>query len=152
MAATTGNTSEAYAKTTYQLEDMQLIEMGDFAGAVLKHLHKAPVPKVIICGGFGKLTKLANGYLDLHNSRSNVDFAQLADIAQQLGADVKVCDAVAQSNTSLESLKICQQHGIDLATTVCQLAYQKSQRYVPEGIHLQVVAVDRKGQFLGQSI
>ena len=54
---------------TMACDEMALIEMGDFVGALLKHLNKAPVERLSLCGGFGKIGKLANGHLDL-NSRS----------------------------------------------------------------------------------
>ncbi len=41
--------------------------MGDFVGAVLKHLRKVPVEKLSLCGGFGKISKLAAGHMDLHS-------------------------------------------------------------------------------------
>ena len=62
IVATTGNTSETTIKEHYQLTDTALIEMGDFAGAVLKHLKKTPLKKLSLCGGFGKISKLANGH------------------------------------------------------------------------------------------
>ncbi|MCA3846495.1 MAG: cobalt-precorrin-5B (C(1))-methyltransferase, partial [Burkholderia sp.] len=59
IAACTGNASEDAMRAHYHLPDMALIEMGDFAGAVLKHLRRAPVARLSMCGGFGKLSKLA---------------------------------------------------------------------------------------------
>ncbi len=52
--------------------------MGDFVGAVLKHLRRAPVERLSVCGGFGKLSKLAAGHLDLHSRNSSIDLPQLA--------------------------------------------------------------------------
>ncbi|PCK07043.1 MAG: cobalt-precorrin-5B (C(1))-methyltransferase, partial [Alteromonadaceae bacterium] len=43
IAASTGNRSEHAIKSWYNMQDMALIEMGDFAGAVLKHLKKHPI-------------------------------------------------------------------------------------------------------------
>ena len=65
---------------------MQLIEMGDFAGALLKYIRKGKLKHLLLCGGVGKLSKLAQGHLDLHSSRSSIDFAHLADLASQQGA------------------------------------------------------------------
>ncbi|MET0613377.1 MAG: cobalt-precorrin-5B (C(1))-methyltransferase, partial [Pseudomonas caspiana] len=53
IAACTGNASEDTMRRFYQMPDIALIEMGDFVGAVLKHLRKVPVAKLSICGGFG---------------------------------------------------------------------------------------------------
>ncbi|MBF3202666.1 cobalt-precorrin-5B (C(1))-methyltransferase, partial [Pseudomonas aeruginosa] len=58
IAACTGNASEDAMRRRYGLPEIALIEMGDFAGAVLKHLRKAPVEKLSLCGGFGKISKL----------------------------------------------------------------------------------------------
>ena len=48
--------------------------MGDFVGGLLKYLARHPVERVTIGGGIGKMTKLAQGALDLHSGRSQVDF------------------------------------------------------------------------------
>jgi cobalt-precorrin-5B (C1)-methyltransferase len=66
LAACTGASSEQAMRRHYQLPDMALIEMGDFAGAVLKYLKKAPVERLSLAGGFGKFSKLAAGHLDQH--------------------------------------------------------------------------------------
>ncbi|MGV8691637.1 cobalt-precorrin-5B (C(1))-methyltransferase, partial [Pseudomonas aeruginosa] len=61
IAACTGNASEDAMRRRYALPEIALIEMGEFAGAVLKHLRRAPVEKLSLCGGFGKISKLAGG-------------------------------------------------------------------------------------------
>ena len=81
---------------------MQLIEMGDFAGAVLKHLKKSPVKRLTICGGFGKISKLADGHLDLHSGKSSINLPKLAYTAQRLGADNDLVTAIKACNTSLD--------------------------------------------------
>lgn len=151
VAATTGNTSEEAIRTHYGLPDMALIEMGDFAGAVLKYLKQKPVQKVSLCGGFGKLSKLANGYLDLHSRASSVDFEQLADLAKQAGANEALQGEIREANTSIEALKLCQQQGIDLAAAVCDAALQQARKIVPAEVELDVWAVDRKGRFIGSA-
>ncbi|MEM7292581.1 MAG: cobalt-precorrin-5B (C(1))-methyltransferase, partial [Pseudomonadota bacterium] len=54
MAACTGSTSEQVARQLYGLDDMALLEMGDFAGAVLKYVRRHPVERLTVVGGFGK--------------------------------------------------------------------------------------------------
>ncbi|WP_347559010.1 cobalt-precorrin-5B (C(1))-methyltransferase [Robbsia sp. KACC 23696] len=100
LAACTGNTSEALARARYGLPDMALVEMGDFAGAVLKHVRRTghaaavtlpfpdkagmqsipaqPLHRLSLVGGFGKFSKLAAGHLDLHSKQSSVDLGRLA--------------------------------------------------------------------------
>ena len=151
VAASTGNASEAFISEHYGLNDMQLIEMGDFAGAVLKHLKKAPVKRVTICGGFGKISKLADGHLDLHSSRSSINLVKLSDVARKLGADEALATSIEACNTSLEALGLCQQHGIDLADAVCQNALHFAQTTVPSSVQLEVFAVNRQGKLLASA-
>src|SRR5215470_7800297 len=60
--------------------------MGDFVGALLKYLRVYPVPRLTLAGGLGKLVKLAQGHLDLHSARSQLDGAALARDLDRLGA------------------------------------------------------------------
>jgi cobalt-precorrin-5B (C1)-methyltransferase len=152
VAASTGNTSEAFVQQRYQMQDMQLIEMGDFAGAVLKHLKKSPIAKLTLCAGFGKLTKLANGHLDLHSSRSSIDLGQLQAIAAKLGADKLLQSQISKANTSIQALQLCQQANIDLAGAICLAAQQQAQKIVPHSVNVEIIAVDRQGQLIGQAI
>ena len=57
IAAATGSTSEAAVQKILKLQDAALIDMGDFAGGLLKYLRKKPVECLTIAGGIGKLTK-----------------------------------------------------------------------------------------------
>ena len=72
-----------------------MLDKGDYAGGMLKYLVKHPVGRVTIGGGIGKITKLAQGAIDLHSGRSQVDFAQLAEMAN----DQRLRDA----NTAVEA-------------------------------------------------
>lgn len=152
IAASTGSTSEAAIMAAYQLSDTALIEMGDFVGAVLKHLRKLPIGKVSICGGFGKVSKLANGHMDLNSRASSIDFEQLAGIAAAQGANSALQHQIKQANTSMQVLKLCQNQGIDLAQPVCDAALAVAVERLGEQARarteLEVWAVDRKGAVL----
>lgn len=149
IAATTGNSSEQAIKKQYQLPDMALIEMGDFAGAVLKHMKKNPVEKLTICGGFGKMSKLANGHLNLNSSSSKIDFLHIAQMAEMAGANSALQQRVRYSNTSIEALGLCNDENVDLASVVCELALAKASSIVPESVELEVWAINSKGKFVG---
>ncbi|MEW5057261.1 MAG: cobalt-precorrin-5B (C(1))-methyltransferase [Cycloclasticus sp.] len=151
IAATTGNISEKAIQEHYQLEQSALIEMGDFAGAVLKHLKKAPIAKLSICGGLGKISKLANQHMDLHSRSSSIDFQHLADSAAALGANEALLTNILSANTSIEVLKLCQQEGIDIAKSLCEQALVFAESIVPASIEVEVWAIDRQGQFVAHA-
>ena len=149
IAASTGNGSEQAIKKKYQLCDMALIEMGDFAGAVLKHVKKTPIKKLSVCGGFGKVTKLANGHLDLNSRVSPIDFEHIAQVAGALGANHMLQHNIISANTSIEALTLCQQANIDLADAMCKRAVGKARSIVPATVSLEVFAINRQGEFVG---
>jgi cobalt-precorrin-5B (C1)-methyltransferase len=103
VVGATGSTSEATVRTLYDLPEVAYLDMGDFAGGLLKYLRQHPVPRLTIAGGIGKLTKLAQGAMDLHSGRSQVDFTRLAELATRTGADPA---PIAAANTALEALQI----------------------------------------------
>ncbi len=159
IAATTGSTSEAAIRAHYQLPDMALIEMGDFVGAVLKYLKKQQdkkqpdkkplIRKLSICGGFGKISKLANGHLDLHSRVSSIDFEHLAQLAKSIGAEAELIAKINAANTSIEAYKLCLQAGLNLAEPICRAAYKKACSIIPAAVELEVWVTDRQGNLLG---
>ncbi|MDQ1721720.1 MAG: cobalt-precorrin-5B (C1)-methyltransferase, partial [Pseudonocardiales bacterium] len=108
LAGCTGSTSERVAAQLYDLPEDALLDMGDFAGAVLKYVKRHPVARLTIAGGIGKLAKLADGHLDLHSGRSQVNYRFLAELARTAGADTSVVEEVLAANTALEVLQLSQ--------------------------------------------
>ncbi|MCP5079719.1 MAG: cobalt-precorrin-5B (C(1))-methyltransferase, partial [Psychromonas sp.] len=104
-----------------------------------------------ISAGFGKLTKLANGHLDLNSRQSSIDFKQLADIARSLGATEQLHQEILSANTSIEVLNITKLAGLDIATVICKNALTVATSIVHESIDVEVWAVDRKGLFIANS-
>ena len=149
IAACTGSSSEQVAKTQLTLSEMALIEMGDFAGAVLKYMRQHPVKRLSIVGGFGKLSKLADGHLDLHSRQSSVDFAQLACYVPADNA--ALIAKIAVSNTTAEVLDHCQSAGVDIGEKVCQQARCIAKKYLPEGMYIDVIAIDRSQHIVGRA-
>src|SRR6478735_9406372 len=98
IAAATGATSERAVQRLYDLPDHGLIDMGDFVGGTLKYLRRHPIARLTIAGGFGKLSKLAGGAMDLHSGRSEVDREQLAAALLRLGGAPQLAAAARSAN------------------------------------------------------
>jgi len=99
IAGSTGAASEAAAQKMHGLPEIALIDMGDFVGGMLKYVRTHPVPRVTIAGGVGKMTKLAQGLLDLHSRAGSVDLAVLAKLAEEAGGP-PACPASVGASTS----------------------------------------------------
>src|SRR5688572_25571298 len=147
-AACTGSTTESAVQQRYGLPDFAFIDMGDFAGAVLKYLRQHPIKRLTLAGGFGKFCKLADGFLDLHSGRSQVSLENLARWAGEQGANDLTQRSIRESNTALEALTIAQQQNVPLANVVAQKAQQVALEEVNGRIAIEVLVYDRDGRMV----
>src|SRR5262249_36808943 len=122
VAACTGSTSEAGIRRLYQLPDIAIIDMGDFAGGMLKYLRRHPVPRATMAGGFATIANRAAGAGDLHSGRSQVDNRLLAQALAELGATAAQLEAARQANTANEVLAIAHAAGLPLADRIAEQA------------------------------
>ena len=152
VAGSTGNTSEAAVKARYGLPDTALLDMGDFAGGMLKYLRDHPIPKLTIAGGFAKLTKLAQGALDLHSSRSEIDRSFLSRLAGEAGADAATRQAIANANTASEALALGEGGGLPLAQLIAAGARDTAKAVLgPSPVAVNVMVVDREGRVVAET-
>ena len=141
VAGCTGATSEKVVQALYALPDHAMLDMGDFAGGMLKYLEKHPVPRVTIGGGIGKMTKLAQGALDLHSGRSQIDFEGLAEMVS--------LPELADANTALEAYQLA---GSPLAEAVAQAALAHiERRFGGTGMQFDIVIIDRAGTIIARA-
>ncbi|MER7770634.1 cobalt-precorrin-5B (C(1))-methyltransferase [Kitasatospora sp. NPDC096140] len=152
VAGCTGSTSEKVAVAVHGLPEDALLDMGDFAGAVLKYLKRHPVPRLTIAGGFAKLSKLAAGHLDLHSARSQVDKGYLAELARRGGADEALAAAVAAANTGLEAVQLCRAAGVPLGDLVAEAARATALGVLlGSPVAVDVICIDRAGTVVGRA-
>ena len=140
VAGCTGATSEKIVQELYGLSDHAMLDMGDFSGGLLKYIAKNHVPKITIGGGIGKMVKLAQGAVDLHSSRSQVNFSKLND-----WCSVDISDA----NTALEAV---ERAGSELAARV---AHEARMRVISAlkgaNTDVDIIVIDRTGTILGHA-
>ena len=135
----------------YDLCPQQLIDMGDFAGGMLKYLRRHPIKKVTIAGGFAKLVKLGQGALDLHSSRSQVDFDRLAQWSVEAGGTQDLRTRIAGANTAKQALSLSDEAGIALAPLVAKRAREVAMATVDGAGEIEVLVIDRNGRVIGHA-
>ncbi|MCP3969338.1 MAG: cobalt-precorrin-5B (C(1))-methyltransferase [Rhodobacteraceae bacterium] len=138
VAGCTGATSERVVQTLHGLPDQAMLDMGDFAGGLLKYLKTHPVKRLTIGGGIGKITKLAQGAGDLHSARSQVDFAALAAEFGEPG--------LADATSALHVAERVR----DMPQRMADRARVRVAKALPE-TETDVVVVDRAGAILARS-
>ena len=151
VAAATGSTSEQAVQRLYGLPDMALLDMGDFAGGLLKYLRDHPLPRLTIAGGFAKLAKLAQGHLDLHSGKSRVDTGFLAEVLGELGAAPEVVDRARACETGAQVLAVARDYDLPLADVVAARAAAVAQETAGDQVKVEVLIFDRDGSKLGSS-
>ena len=152
IGAATGETSEAAIRAHHRLPDHALIEMGDFAGGLLKYLRVRPVERVTIAGGPAKMTKLAEGMLDLHSKRGAVDLAALAARVAAAGGEPSLAHAIAGANSGLHAFELAEAAGFDLPALVANGAWTTAARVLAGApSELEIVLVGRDGRVLASS-
>lgn len=152
IGAAVGNMSEKLIIRKHRLEETSLIDMGDFVGGMLKYLKKNPVPKITIAGGFGKMSKLANGAMDLHSKRSEVNKIWLAGLLSKLGASAEQVSIAENANTALEILNLATDAKLDIGAQVAQKALETVVEKLPgETTEVEILICDRKGREVGRA-
>ena len=139
VAAATGHQSEQGIQTLYGLPPHALLDMGDFAGALMKYLKAHPVPRLSIAGGVGKLAKLAQGHGDLHSARSQVDLDFLRDLSGQDLHGARTAAQALQAASRPEAL----------VQAIAQAAKAQADARLTPDIWVDVQVFDRSGQHLG---
>lgn len=148
----TGSTSEKAAQVFHDLPDGALLDMGDFAGGLLKYLRVHPVPRLTIAGGFAKMAKLAQGALDLHSSRSQVDNEALLSLIEGAALAEPVRERMLHANTALEILELALENEIDVASAVARAARAtaiETLRGAP--VEVDVIVTDRQGKIIARA-
>ena len=152
VAGATGATSEAAVAKLDGLAETALIDMGDFVGGMLKYLRQHPVAHVTIAGGFAKMIKLAQGRLDLHSRRGEIDFQLLASWLLQAGSNSKLAEAAGSANSALEVLQMSSAAGLDLPRLVAERAQVTALAAAKgAGFAIDVAVFDREGHLLART-
>ena len=151
VAGCTGSTSEQAVQALYGLPDLAMLDMGDFAGGLLKYLRKNPLPKLTLGGGFGKISKLAAGHLDLHSGRSQVDLDWLAERIAELGGTAETVAAARGANSAMQVLDLARQARLPLADAVAARARDTALGVLDGATEVEVLIFDRRGKLAGRA-
>ena len=151
IAAATGSVSEAAVQRLFGLPDAALIDMGDFAGGLLKYLRTHPVPRLTFAGGFAKLVKLAQGHLYLHSAKSRVDLAALVQVLAQLPGGGEAAAAAAGAETAAQVLAAADAHRVPLADAIAAQARAVAAGMLTPETALDVLVFNRAGELIGRA-
>ena len=150
-AACTGSTTEDAVAKRYALPDYAFIDMGDFAGGTLKYLRHHPIRHLTLAGGFGKFAKLADGWLDLHSGRSQVNLDSLAGAVRELGGSAALAEQVCSANTAMAALALAQAAALPLGDWIAKKAQAVARAESDSKVDIEVLVFDRAGELVGHA-
>ncbi|MFG1292603.1 cobalt-precorrin-5B (C(1))-methyltransferase [Xanthobacter versatilis] len=152
VAGATGNASEQAVQKLHGLDEVALIDMGDFVGGMLKYLRAHPVAKVTVAGGVAKMTKLGQGFLDLHSKRGRADMDALATLASGAGAGADLAARIGAAHMVAEAFQIARAAGFPLGDCAAQAAWTTAARALGRAdVALEIVVFDRDGTLMGRA-
>lgn len=149
---TTGGRSEAYAmKLLPELGETSFIQVGDYIGIGIRNSARQKIRLIHIVGMMGKLSKMADGKMMTHASKSEVNMAMLAQLAKEAGAPPATVSEVRQANTARHVYEICQKAGIDdLPDRICQRTEEMCTKFARSPVEIRVTMVDFSGNVIGK--
>lgn len=152
VAGATGNTSEKAIQALHDLPEIALIDMGDFVGGMLKYIRAHPVARVSVAGGVAKMSKLAQGMLDVHSKRGAPDLDVLAATALEAGGSAALAGRIRAANTVAEAFQLAAGEGIALGDRIAAKAWRTAAAVLKKpDIALQIVVFDREGVLVGKT-
>ncbi|EFM12246.1 cobalamin biosynthesis protein CbiD [Paenibacillus curdlanolyticus YK9] len=153
VVLTTGGSSEKYAiKMNPELSEEAFIQMGDFVGFSLQHAKRLGMGKVSLVGMMGKFSKVAQGVMMVHSKSAPVDFAFLAKVAADAGANAELQQSIMEANTASQAGDLAAEAGInEFFNRLCESACRHALMHIGGGIAVETVLVTMKGEVLGRA-
>ena len=148
MVLATGSRTERLAMRLYpKLDDVCFVEVGDYSGTALRKCSSVGMPRVVLVGMAGKISKLAAGTMMTHFRRSKVDGKLLAAVARSAKAPPEVVKAATATNTARHFFETCIAMGAtEPLTKVCELAKEACEEHTKGALTVDVLMADYEGQ------
>jgi cobalt-precorrin-5B (C1)-methyltransferase len=109
------------------------------------------VPRVTVAGGVAKMTKLAQGLLDVHSKRGMADLDALAAVAVEAGASPELSERIRGANTVAEAFSAATAEDIPVGDAVAKAAWATAAAVLNgTDIELEVLVFNRDGELMGR--
>jgi cobalt-precorrin-5B (C1)-methyltransferase len=151
VAACTGKTSEEAVTALYGFDPSEILDMGDFVGGTIKYLQTHPIPRVTIASGFGKVSKLAAGHMDLHSKRSQVDPKFIASVAAEGGVNKNICDQISKAESAGNIIELIEKNNLKLGDYIAKTAQAIVNKKIRNYVDIEVLVYNRKGVQIGHA-
>ncbi|WML29138.1 cobalt-precorrin-5B (C(1))-methyltransferase [Neobacillus sp. OS1-32] len=153
VVLTTGGRSEKYAMKQYPyLPQVAFIEMGDFVGFALKECKQQGIKQVSLVGMVGKFSKIAQGKMNVHARKIEINFSFLAQIAKEAGVKETILPDIVRANTAAKVAEIMIRIGnYQFFQLICEYCCQSALAEIGGGLKVETSLYTLSGDFLGKA-
>ena len=151
VASCTGKTSEEAVTALYGFEPSEILDMGDFVGGTVKYLQTHPIPRVTIASGFGKVSKLAAGHMDLHSKRSQIDPQFIASLAAEGGVNKNICEQISKAESAGNIIELIEENNLKLGDYIAKTAQTIVNKKIKNNVDIEILVYNREGIQIGHA-
>jgi cobalt-precorrin-5B (C1)-methyltransferase len=150
LVLTVGGRSERAAQKLFSLPEVAFIQIGPFFGDALRQCRKNGVEKISLAAMIGKLAKFAAQNESVHSTVSSQDFAFLARLAKEAGADADLIAQIAAANTAQEVAELLSQPLPGFFALLCEHAWRFGQSLAANSCVLEILLTGVHGEILAR--
>lgn len=150
ISAGTGKTSQALLENHYGFDQHSVIDMGDFIGATIKYIQKTNIESLHIVGGIGKMAKCAQGAMDLHSNRSQLDVKNMVNLLYDGGFQGDIEHHYHEFATAMQFYELAQTQHINIAPIIAKRAQQHLLARCHHPLHIKITIINRIGDILAE--
>lgn len=150
VVLTTGRRSEKFAQRGFPLPEESFVQMGDFVGFALDECGKRDLDRVTVWGMIGKISKLAQGIVDVNVKDSRVDIDFLSRTAAACGVPESTVNTLKEAVTAHHFLGMLPESSVGkVCSRLCFLACRTIRERTDS--NAECVMSDRNGIILGRA-
>lgn len=152
IGAGTGKTSQALLEQHYGFNIHAVIDMGDFIGATIKYVQKTNIESLHIIGGIGKMAKCAQGAMDLHSHRSQLDIKNMLTLLYDSGFQGDIDAHYHDFATAMQFYELAQTQNINIASIIAKRAQQHLLARCDRGLAIKITIINRNGDIIHDGV
>jgi len=141
-----GNIGERIAKEILDVNEDQIVQMGNFVGFMLDKAHEKGVCNITLLGHAGKIIKIAAGIFNTKNSAADGRREIIAAYCGLLGADKELINKIFKSKTTEDMIDILDKEKMtfDIFSKIAEAVKEKCQEKVEIDFDVIIVRMDGK--------
>lgn len=139
-----GNIGENIARKILNVDEDQIIQMGNFVGYMLSEATQMNVEHIILMGHAGKLIKIAAGIFNTEHRTADGRREIIASHAALMGADQNIIKNIFQANTTEEMMDILDGENLLQAVfnSIAHSLKERCQERYPGELDVVIVKMD----------